>query len=399
MAKTDGCDDRAWLVGSEGRRWLAEIAADSTVERRLRRELTAERARLVVEQKTLRQRGRVKFGELAERMFFTPVGLEQATDRWVAAYKAERFGKGRLVHDLCCGIGGDLMAFAARGEAVGVDRDPYVGAFAEANLAAAGATSGCVEVEDVAGYSLEPAAGWHLDPDRRSERGRSTRVELHSPGPDVVERLREQGADGAVKLAPVTEVRQSWEGDTELEWITRGRECRQQVVWFGALASEPGFRRATLVRSVDERMETETFSAAPQPAEPVSEPMGFVYDPDPSIVAAGLVGAFASEFGLQTLGTGGIYLTGPARKGLPLVSSFRVGEVLPLREKAIGAALRERGVGVVEIKQRGVGIDLEQFRKSLKLRGDEQATLILTRVGQRRIAVIAERVSEPSVGG
>ena len=57
-------------------------------------------------------------------MFFTRLGLEQATDAWVARYKATRFPAGQLLADLCCGIGGDLMALSERGPTRGVDRDP-----------------------------------------------------------------------------------------------------------------------------------------------------------------------------------------------------------------------------------------------------------------------------------
>ncbi|MEM9352822.1 MAG: class I SAM-dependent methyltransferase [Planctomycetota bacterium] len=398
MAKTDGCDDRAWLVGPEGRRWLAELTAGGVGERRLRRELTAERSRLVVEQVALRERARAKFGELAERMFFTRVGLEQATDCWVAAYKAQRFAEGRLVHDLCCGIGGDLLALAERREAVGVDRDAGVAAFAEANLVASGQSLGRVTVGDVEQYAIERGAAWHLDPDRRSDRGRSTRVELHSPGPELVGRLREGNPDGVVKLAPAAEAPSEWEAEAEREWITRGRECRQQAVWFGGLPAKPGCRRATVVRAVDHQVVAESFSATPVAADSASEPAQFLYDPDPSVVAAGLAGAFATQHGLQTLGPSGVYLTGPKRAS-PLAACFRVGDVLPLREKAVGGTLRAQGVGIVEIKQRGVGVDPERFRKSLKLQGDGRATLVLTRVGERRIAVVTERVSDPTEGG
>ena len=41
-------------------------------------------------------------------MFFTSVGLEQATDFVTATYKAQRFSIGGRYVDLCCGLGGDL---------------------------------------------------------------------------------------------------------------------------------------------------------------------------------------------------------------------------------------------------------------------------------------------------
>ena len=75
------------------------------------------------------------------------------------------------------------------------------------------------------------------------------------------------------------------------------------------------------------------------------------------------------------------YLTSDAALTSPFVSSFRVREVLPAETRALSRALRERGIGRLEIKKRGVDIDPAAFRTALKLRGDESATLILTRIG------------------
>jgi THUMP domain-like len=44
------------------------------------------------------------------------------------------------------------------------------------------------------------------------------------------------------------------------------------------------------------------------------------------------------------------------------------------------AALRERSVGRLTIKKRGVAVAPEQLRKALALQGDQEATIVLTRV-------------------
>jgi hypothetical protein len=82
-------DDVRWLVSREGSKTL-DFASTLTGElttrlKRLRATLTPERARLVLEQVDLRRRAREKF-TAAEKMFFTPQGLEQATDETIARY-------------------------------------------------------------------------------------------------------------------------------------------------------------------------------------------------------------------------------------------------------------------------------------------------------------------------
>ena len=65
-------------------------------------------------QSRLRARARAKFGEAADRLYFTADGLEQATrSRWPPA-GPRRFAQAavRRIADLGCGIGGDLLPLA-----------------------------------------------------------------------------------------------------------------------------------------------------------------------------------------------------------------------------------------------------------------------------------------------
>ena len=60
--------------------------------------------------------------------------------------------------------------------------------------------------------------------------------------------------------------------------------------------------------------------------------------------------------------------------------SYRVVEHLPYREKQLKAALHERGIGRLTIKKRGVDVVPDELRKRLALTGDNEATIVLTRV-------------------
>ena len=65
-------------------------------------------------------------------------------------------------------------------------------------------------------------------------------------------------------------------------------------------------------------------------------------------------------------------------------------EELPYREKQLRAALRERGVGPLTIKKRGVDVVPEDLRKRLALHGDAAATIVLTRVAGEGTALLVE---------
>lgn len=391
-------EDYAWLTGPTAAEVLVELAADDAPLLRqldrLRKGLGAERARLVVKQAGLRRRAAAKFGARAAQMFFTDVALQQATDRWIARYKAERFPREDRMFDFCSGIGGDLVSLAERGVAIGVEKLPGLALLATANLRVCGC-AGTVRIGDV-GEEL-PAEGelWHLDPDRRVKGRRSTHLEWHSPSLEVIERLVQAAPHGALKLAPAADVPQSWQDRTKLEWISRDRECRQLVVWFGSLAGTPGQRRATVITTPYDENAPSTacsFAGAADMFPPLASSLGaYVYDSDPAVRAAGLTGALAHALELGALSPGAGYLTADRPVEDPLVTRFRVREELPLREKMLAKHLREKGIGRLEIKKRGVDTDAEKLRRRLKLRGEDSATLFLTRQGTREIAILAER--------
>ncbi len=139
-------------------------------------------------------------------MFFTRLGLEQATDQWVAAHKARRFAaaaKRGPIADFCCGIGGDLVSLAEVGTTTGIDRDGVAACFAAANACAADVVDRTsLQTHDLESIDAGDFAAWHIDPDRRPSGKRTTSLEWSSPGLDVIERLLAQSPDAADQARP-----------------------------------------------------------------------------------------------------------------------------------------------------------------------------------------------------
>jgi hypothetical protein len=386
-------DDYQWLVGEEAGRWLSECAqseeASHRLQERLRKAMTPERARLIVEQVGLREKADEKFGEHAHHMFFTDLALQQATDRWIAAYNAARFRADQPIVDYCCGIGGDLVALAERAPTIGWDRAPEMAIFAEANLRAWNrAARARVKVGAVEDHAPGNDQQWHLDPDRRVEGRRSTHLQWHSPSEVTIASWLDTAPHGAIKLAPAAELSSDWQARAELEWISRNRQCRQLVAWFGDLTASHGLRRATVVSLTNRH----SFLGDPNVTAELSEVVGeFVFDTDPAIRGAKLTGALALFLTCSVMAPGEAYLTSGQMSDHPLVTCFRVADVLPLRIPTVGKHLRSMGIGELEIKTRGVSASPEDLRKKLKLNGSKSATLLLARQGKREIAIIAHR--------
>ncbi|MCE9556203.1 MAG: hypothetical protein K8T91_22880, partial [Planctomycetes bacterium] len=292
-------------------------------------------------------------------------GLEQATDAWVAQYKATRLSKQGSIVDLCCGIGGDLLALASTTQAAGIDRDPGIVAMAEANLRVCG-LSALAEVADAQQVDVEGYAAWHIDPDRRPEDRRTTRVAAGEPSAEALEQLLIQNSAAAFKLAPAAEVPIDWQQRCEREWISRDRQCRQQVAWFGATTEKPGQCRATVVYR-DER-----------------PPQTIVGNPHLPV-------HLAAVCQIQAVASGVAYLTSDEPGDHALLAPFEVLDVLPLDMKRLRAIVRERGIGRLEVKKRGLPHDPSDVLKQLRPEGDGAATLLLTPTPQGARAILARR--------
>jgi len=396
MIDADTCE---WLVGDGGRAWLARAAelTGTAVQRaaRLRRELSAERTAAVLGQLELRERARAKF-LAADRLFFQAVPLEQATDQAIAEYKARRFDRFDRVSDLCCGIGGDLMSLATKSQTIGLDRDPAVTVFAQANLNALG-RPGQVATMDFTPEAVA-ADAWHIDPDRRPAGRRTTHLEIHEPRPDLIEQLFARHPHGAIKLAPATDLPLAWSTAAEREWISRAGECKQQVVWFGDLSQGAGQVRATLLaRALDtpaDRAVLATVAGPPSMELPHAAAIGrYVLEPDAAVLAADLAGHLAKQHSLAAITPGIAYLTGDYAVADPALACFEVLESMPYRPARLAAWLKERHIGRLEIKKRGVTEDPAKVRKLLRVDGDNAATILLLPVARSVTAIIARRTA------
>ncbi|WP_435770112.1 THUMP-like domain-containing protein [Nocardioides sp. SYSU DS0651] len=386
-------DTFRWLLTDEGQALLAEAAAlvesgatDLAAGSALRRTASAERAAAALTQVALRRRARSKYDELADRMYFTPDGLEQATRLAVATHRAGRYAAfgARTLIDLGCGVGGDLVAAARAGlVCAGVDLDPVRVAVAEANLAALG-LGGAVQVADATevdhrGFDLAFA-----DPARRGGAGRTFRVEDWTPPWSWVEDLLRR--DACVKVAPGIP-HALLPDDVEAEWVSDRGEVKEAALWAGRTATVR--RRATVIG--DGGLATLTDEDDPGAAHVGTRDVGgFLYEPDGAVIRAGLVTAVAAGVGGGLLDPKIAYLTGDDAFRTPFARGYRVLEELPYREKQLKAALRARGVGRLTIKKRGVDVTPDQLRRRLDLHGEAEATLVLTRVAGVGTALLVE---------
>jgi hypothetical protein len=131
--------------------------------------------------------------------------------------------------------------------------------------------------------------------------------------------------------------------------------------------------------------------ALPPPID-VTPIRGYLFDPDPAVVRAGLDDLLAATLGHTRFDPTVAGLTGDSPVSSPFVTAYRVEEVLPFHVKKVGAWLKHHGVGRVTPVKRGVDVDTDAVLKVWKLSGSEHRWVVITRSGGRIVAVVAERM-------
>ena len=382
LATTEG----ASLVERLGPREEPPPAADIA---RLRETHAPNVVAAAIELSLARARARTKFGTRADRIWADRQGVEMASSPAVAAWKAERFRRvaAGAIDDLCCGIGGDLMALAAVAPTMGADLDPVRAWMAARN---AGAPT------RVADVTREPgsAAHAHVDPARRSGSGaRAWRGEDLEPPLSAVREMIASRCGAAVKLGPGFDLEPGALGATcEREFIADGWQLVQQVAWTGELSGDPGSTRAT---RVDLGCSTAGQPRAELPA--AARPGRALLVPHPALERARLVAHACEDLAAAELAPGLGLLTGdrvalPA-KHAPWFEPWEIVESMPARERDMARWIAARGGGIVTVRTRGGACDPDRWQAALRGPGSDPMDVFVLREGHALRAYAVRRIA------
>jgi hypothetical protein len=367
-------------------------------------------------QAELRLRAAAKFSRAAG-MLFTRDGLEQASSEAAARHRASRFDGLVRIADLCTGIGGDLLALAAgpagepgaaRGRVVlAVDRDATHLRLARHNACVytpdAAVEPLCADVREV---DLRGVDGVFVDPARRSAPRAGPAPRRFAPGvgePPLAWCFAVEGAVAAVavKAAPGLDtglVPAGW----EIEFVAEGRALKEAVLFSPALAAAR--RRATVLTAAAGAAETASLVGDPD-SDPdvdgdgdgdreVGEPDAYLYDPNPAVTRAGLVGELGRRLGAWQVDPRIAFLTCGELRRTPFARALRVQASLPFDVRRLRELLRARGAGSVELRRRGLAGDVDALRRRLAPHrsdltpGGPAMTVVMTRVHDRPWAFV-----------
>ncbi|MDG2030481.1 MAG: class I SAM-dependent methyltransferase [Phycisphaerales bacterium] len=384
----------AWkLLDSNEGHPLVEAASSApeatpALIRQLRRDWPVEAVSSALELARARTRAGIKFPGL-DALWSDVIGLEQASSRCTADWKAARFERAdaREIADLCCGIGGDAMSLVDVGQVLAVDHDPV-------RAWMAGRNAGCdTRVADV--RSLQDCPEFvHIDPARRdgATGHRRWNPESYEPAFAEILELMKKSRGSACKMGPGIPMPLPGRPEGgEIEFLQEGSRLVQAVVWSGALAEHPDQRTATLLP------DGHTLSGFPGElplAEDDPRPGSWLLEPRAALERAGLLDTAIVNLNGDPceIAPGLGLLCSDAPSESPWFTDWRIEGVVPLREKQIKAWLRAHDGGEVIVRTRGGAVDVDRWGRSLRGKGETTWVLFALRLGLSTRAILTQPV-------
>ena len=414
------------------------------VSTHLAKEFSNEERAAIMDYMALVPKFREKFG-IGNTAFLLcdKLALEQSTAQdigrwkstlWERASQANRNGDNSetapIVHDLCCGMGGDSFFLPKELTAIGVDLDENRLAMYRYNSSAMrGVPQESCDAYTILGDVREvlarPKADFFtIDPARRAIEGENQRdLRNLTPSLEEVIEISKHYKGGMAKIPPGYPISEIPRG-TEIVYIGSRTDCRECLVLFGELTQNPDHVRAVMVDKTgnaiaewseirDEKREARNESeqsqydhnyelegrdrvyttASSESDLPLGSVSKFISEPSPVLLRSHLFGvvALAHDESAHLISPGIAYTTSEKPLPSPGFANFEVLDSAEISTGAVRAMLKSHDIGKLTLKLRGVKVDPDQEIKRLKPKGKNAATLFYTRLDGEKIAILAKR--------
>lgn len=358
-----------------------------------------------------RLKGADKFPGQSNELWAVPEALQQATSARVAAYKAQRIAElvhPKLILDLCCGVGGDMLALSHITPVLAMDISMVRVWMAHNNAVAFPAKYPVMAVQgDLQNLPVQLTSGIfvHIDPARRSDGKRNYDFSATHPAPGVLFSILEKAYAGVIKLSPAVNFSTLPTGHLEL--ISENGTVVQALLWTGIVRTELGEnkRTATVIdrTTIWSICDFSTDMAGPELH--AYQPEKWLYEIDGAVTRAGLAVALAKELKLRWLSPDGGYMTGPQLLQHPALTAFEVYDSFVYTESELVRKLKHAcnkhppAAGTVEVKTRGgLGLNTDQLQKKLAKICPCDLTVLIYRCAHGKACIIARRCKEAAAG-
>jgi hypothetical protein len=351
----------------------------------LRQEFTAEQCRQLTQQISLHPLIFQKFGDMPD-IFCDRYALEQATSREIGEYKSGLIPPNTKVADLCCGMGGDSFFLHRSVHTTGYDLDTTRLKMYDFNLKNLNRNYS-IQLQDVC--NREYTEDFILiDPARRDDyNGPKWDPRSLNPGMEWLQSMISKGYHCLIKLPPG--IQHSLQSPTlDTEYIGGHRDCREQLIRSGFLASAEPMVRAICVH---------TKAQFEYPAQdlkkkhlPVKNPGEFLYEPTPVMRRSRLFIPLGQNLDLWQADTHNSWLSGDRPVHHPFLNGFKILGRTGNNRNRIKNLLKDFNIGPLSIKSRNVELDPALEIKKLNSKGEQSGVLIYTRIEGKDITFLCQ---------
>lgn len=392
-----------------------------------------------------REKFALKVDKKAEAKFLLcdKLALEQSTAFDIGSWKSGLWpsgeeAKGKVVHDLCCGMGGDSFFLPQELSVIGVDLDENRLAMYRYNSVAMRSECGegckaqqCVilgDVREIARQATKQAAKadyFTIDPARRALEGENQRdLRNLTPTLEEVIEISKHYKGGMAKLPPGYPINEL-PSDTEIIYIGGHADCRECLVLFGELAKHKATVRAVMVTKTGETQAEWSAPRAERNYEieeqiqqkleendsldgcdrtyrtsasymdlPLGDVSSYISEPTATLLRSHLFGTVAQSISpdAHLISEGIAYVSSEKPLPSPGFSTFKIIDQCEIATAAVRNMLKLHDAGKITLKLRGVKLDPDAEIKRLKPKGKREATLFYTRVKGEKTAILAERI-------
>lgn len=354
--------------------------------------------------------------ELPDWLFPKRLSTEQCSSEVTARYKrrviegfkSQVSGVSGVMVDLTGGMGIDTLFLSGEFDEVHyVERDEELCRLAEHNFRLGGLSSlrglsslgSCIEVhcKEAEEYlkRMEKADLIYIDPARRSASGKKV-FRTEDCEPNIVELLpllREKCSTLLIKLSPMLDLNAAMNSlpeTREVHVVAAKGEVKEVLIYlnFAQTAQETGVKiHCVNLETEDEELVFSMEEERKAECEYATETEEYVYEPNAAIMKAGAFKTVAARYGVKKAGVNTHLYTLDRR-----IESWpgRVWRIVKCEEsKAKNEELKGRKMNILA---RNYPMSADEIKKKYKIRDGGEEWLIATRVADRNIMYMAERV-------
>ncbi len=357
------------------------------IKKDLSGKLSDEKIRLIISRTLLKNKIKAKFPSYPPYFLITKESFEQSSSEAIARYHSSLFSRKDILLEICSGCGGDSFALAKRVKKLfSIEANSFLIQLLKNNLKEFKNT--VLLNTDLDNLVIpDTVTAVYADPSRRINGKRVKNIYQYLPS--VKEILDKTAHIGKViiKLSSVANhVKLLHLGNIEL--VSCGNEVKEAL--FIKDKNKAGNISAVIIDKNGEEIFRLSSNRSKQKEEIIKDPLTYIIEPDPSIIAGSLLKEFAHLSNSFFLEKNLAYLTSNKKyTNKRVATTYKVIAYMPFNRKKVKKFLKDKKISEITVKKRGLNKGSEDIKRLLSIKKESpKKYLLVYKSGKKEKAVI-----------